>query len=111
MARAHGAFNLVSGVWPLLHMRSFEAVSGPKVDRWLVRTVGGLLAANGVVQLRAADAGEDSALGLARQLGVGTALTLALIDLRYGIPGRIRRIYVGDALMQAGWVAAWLRAA
>jgi hypothetical protein len=109
MARAHGAFNLVSGVWPLLHMRSFEAVSGPKVDRWLVRTVAGLLVTNGVAQMCAADAA-DGDVDLARRLGVGTALTLALIDLRYGIPGRIRRIYLADALVEAAWVAGWVRA-
>jgi hypothetical protein len=27
-------------------MRSFEAVSGPKVDRWLVETVAGLMVVN-----------------------------------------------------------------
>src|SRR5829696_5208138 len=43
LARAHGAMNLVGGVWPLLHTGSFEAVFGPKTDRWLVKTVAGLL--------------------------------------------------------------------
>ena len=26
VARAHGLFNILSGAWPLLHMRSFQAV-------------------------------------------------------------------------------------
>jgi hypothetical protein len=30
----------LTGVWPLLHMASFEAVTGPKVDDWLVKMVG-----------------------------------------------------------------------
>ncbi|WP_223274031.1 hypothetical protein, partial [Nocardia cerradoensis] len=51
LARAHGAFNLVGGLWPLVSVRSFEAVFGPKQDRWLQYTVGGLLAGTGVVQL------------------------------------------------------------
>jgi hypothetical protein len=76
------------------------------VDRWLVRTVGGLLAANGAVQLWVA-AGEREALPAARLIGIGTAGWLALIDLRYGVPGRIRRVYVADALVEIGWVAMW----
>ena len=43
MGKAHGAFNIVGGLWPLIHLRSFEAVFGPKVDRWLEHTVAGLL--------------------------------------------------------------------
>src|SRR5438874_8318552 len=42
-ALAQGAYYVVSGVWPLLNMDSFEMVTGPKMDRWLVRTVGLLI--------------------------------------------------------------------
>ena len=37
MLAAQGALYVVTGVWPLLHMASFEAVTGPKTDDWLVR--------------------------------------------------------------------------
>jgi hypothetical protein len=37
----------LTGIWPILHMASFEAVTGPKVDRWLVKMVGALALANG----------------------------------------------------------------
>jgi hypothetical protein len=30
----------VTGVWPILRLRSFEAVTGPKKERWLVKTMG-----------------------------------------------------------------------
>ena len=43
LGRAHGVANLVGGLWPLLHISSFEMVFGPKADRWLVKTVAGLL--------------------------------------------------------------------
>jgi hypothetical protein len=42
--RAQGGYYLVTGLWPLVHLASFEAITGPKVDDWLVRMVG-LLAA------------------------------------------------------------------
>src|SRR5215213_7149555 len=40
LARLQAIFYIVSGVWPFVSIRSFEAVTGPKVDRWLVKTVG-----------------------------------------------------------------------
>ena len=103
MSRAHGLFNVVTGLWPVVHMRSFEAVSGPKVDRWLVRTVGGLMAANGVAQLTAR--GEEQRLSA--QLGLGMSAVLAAVDVRYGGTGRISRVYLLDAAVQLAWVAAW----
>ena len=42
-----GVYFLLTGVWPLLSIRTFEAVTGPKVDRWLVKTVGLLVAVIG----------------------------------------------------------------
>lgn len=43
LALAQGAFNLLGGLWPLVNMRTFEAVYGPKSDKWLECTVAGLL--------------------------------------------------------------------
>jgi len=40
---AESAYYLVTGAWPLLHYSSFERVSGPKRDDWLVKTLGLLL--------------------------------------------------------------------
>lgn len=105
LARAHGLFNVITGGWPILHMRSFEAVSGPKTDRWLVRTVGALLLANGLVQLTAGPSPE--ATRQARRLGIGTAAALAAVDLVYAPPGRISRVYLLDAVVESGWLLAW----
>lgn len=108
LAKAHGLFNVVGGVWPLVSMRTFEAVLGPKVDRWLVRTVAGLMVVNGVTQLQAGSSPEG--LRLARLLGQGTAATLAAIDLTYAPPGRISKIYLIDAACELAWVALWAAA-
>jgi hypothetical protein len=35
VARLYGLFNVAGGLWPLVHLPSFEAVSGPGTDRWL----------------------------------------------------------------------------
>jgi hypothetical protein len=94
---------VVNGLWPIVHMRSFDAV--PKVDRWLVRTVGGLMAANGLVQLTA-DAADQR---MSARIGMGTSAVLAAVDVRYGATGRISRVYLIDAVVQLAWVAAWAR--
>jgi hypothetical protein len=88
-------------------MRSFEAVTGPKADRWLVRTVAGLMVANGVAQWGAEPSGEG--LAAARRVGMGTALTLGAIDMAYAVPHRISRVYLVDAVLEAGWVMVWVR--
>lgn len=105
VARAHGCFHVVTGAWPLVHRRSFEAVTGPKADVWLLQTVSGLLVVTGWGQIRAADADPDSA----RRIGVGTACTLLAIDVIYASRGRIRRVYFLDAVFQALWLTAWRR--
>src|SRR3954470_21869504 len=109
IAAAHGVFNLVGGLWPLLHLRSFEWVFGPKTDVWLQMTTGGLLASVGVAQLAAAGGAQGPAH--ARRIGLGTAVTLLAVDLVYVPKRRIRPTYLLDAAMQTGWIAAWLRAA
>jgi hypothetical protein len=103
VALAHGAFNVVTGAWPLLHLRSFEAVTGPKTDRWLVRKFAALVVANGVAQL-------TSDVASARRVGLGTAASLAGIDLAYAPRGTIGPAYLFDAAVELVWVAAWARA-
>ncbi|MGM7647662.1 hypothetical protein ACSVDM_22400 [Nocardia sp. JW2] len=105
LARAHGAFNVVGGVWPLVSRRSFEAIFGSKYDRWLQFTVAGLLAGNGLVQLTAART--PAGLASARRLGLTTAGWLLAIDLIYVPKGTIRKTYLLDAAMEIGWLAAW----
>lgn len=106
-ARLQGSFNVASGIWPLVHMRSFEAVTGPKTDKWLVRTVAGLLITVGVAQLRAAR--EPAGVAYAKFLGIGTSATLAAIDISYAARGRISKIYLVDAAVELLLIRCWLR--
>ncbi|MFF8606849.1 hypothetical protein ACF06X_12995 [Streptomyces sp. NPDC015346] len=108
VARLHGWFHVVTGVWPLIHRRSFERITGPKADVWLLQTVSGLLVVIGGTQIRAART--ETGTALARTLGTGAAVTLFLIDVSYATPGRIRRVYLLDAVFQALWLTAWQRA-
>jgi hypothetical protein len=105
LARVHGVANLIGGLWPLLHLDSFEAVFGPKMDRWLVKTVSGLLVVNGLTLIGTASSPES--IAQARRLGVGTAAVLATIDLIYVPIGRISKMYLADAAVEIGWIVAW----
>lgn len=93
---AQGVYYLVTGLWPFLHLRSFLAVTGPKRDIWLVRTVGALAAAIGIPLLR----------GESRTLATTSALAFAAIDVGYVAAGRISPVYLSDAAAQAGFLAA-----
>ncbi|MFD3812345.1 hypothetical protein [Rhodococcus sp. NPDC058639] len=105
LARLNGSLNVAGGLWPLLHRRSFEAVFGSKVDRWLQYTVAGLLVGNGIAQLRAEDTPEGHRH--ARRVGVATAATLLAVDLIYVPAGRIPKTYLLDAAMEAAVLACW----
>ncbi len=109
LAVAQGAFYVATGVWPLLHMRSFEAVTGEKTDDWLVETVGALLTVSGAVMLMA---------GLRKRvtpeialLATGSAGALAAIDVIYTSRQVIRPVYLADAAVEVGLIGAWVAAA
>jgi hypothetical protein len=107
LAKAQAVYNIASGLWPVVHRRSFERLLGPKQDFWLVHTVAALLVANGIAQWSAG--ADPSRLGVARNVGLGTAASLCVIDFRYAITGRISRVYLVDAAVEIGWIALWLR--
>ncbi len=107
LARAQGLFNVVGGLWPIVWLRSFEWIFGPKHDDWLQKTSGGLFAASGLVLLKTEPT--ESALRAARLLGMATAATYLAIDLIYVPAGRLRKTYLLDAAMEIGWLRAWSR--
>jgi hypothetical protein len=112
LAVIQGLFYLITGVWPLVDIVSFQLVTGPKTDLWLVRTVGVLVTVIGVVLLAAARHRRVSVEIVT--LAVGSALGLAAIDLIYALSGRISAIYLVDAVAEIGlsllWAIAWRRA-
>jgi hypothetical protein len=106
------AYYLAAGLWPLIHLRSFEAVSGPKTDDWLVHTVGLLAVAIGSA-LGAAAAHDRGRAPEVVVLSAGAALAFAGIDLWYGLTGRISPIYLADAAVELALLSGlvWTRRA
>ena len=102
-----GVFYLGTGLWPNFHYRSFIAVTGPKVDVWLVKTVGLLVTCSGAVflmpWLRGVDAPPEVVV-----LACTNAAFLAGMDIFYVSRGTIRKIYLADAVVEVGFLAAVL---
>jgi ABC-type Fe3+-siderophore transport system permease subunit len=111
LALLQGIFYVATGVWPLLDIASFQLVTGPKTDLWLVRTIGVLVSIIGVVLLsswRKRRVTPEIIL-----LAAATALGLAAIDLIYALSGRISAVYLVDAAAELAlallWVLGWRR--
>jgi hypothetical protein len=106
---AQGVFYVASGLWPIVHLPSFEAVTGPKRDDWLVRTTGGLIAAVGAALIASAfeRSAQAKAQSSARVLGFASALALGGAAAYYAARGRISKIYFADAVVETAIAAAW----
>jgi energy-converting hydrogenase Eha subunit E len=105
LAWIQGGWFVITGMWPIVSLRSFERVTGPKTDAWLVRTVGVLVIAIGVSLIAGASSG---ALSMAPVLGVASAAGLGVIDVWYASRRVIAPVYLADALVEATFVMAWV---
>jgi hypothetical protein len=106
LAMTQAVYFLATGIWPQIGLRSFEKITGPKVDKWLVRSVG----------IQVGVVGATIALAIKRRrvtpevefLAAASALGLAAIDIVYAGRRRIRAIYLLDAIVELGFAAGWL---
>lgn len=107
LLKLQGSYFLITGIWPILHMKSFEKISGPKHDHWLVKTVGTLIAVTGGVLLSAV---RRKSIPLeVTKLAQGQALALGTVDVIYSTRGRISKIYLLDAFIESLILMSWRR--
>lgn len=108
-----GLYYSVTGVWPLVSIQSFQAVTGRKTDHlvtglesdhWLVMTVGVLILAAGVTFLYAS---RRPASREAMLLALLCATGLASIDVIYVARGVIWPIYLADAALEIPLALFW----
>jgi hypothetical protein len=108
MSFIQGLYYAATGIWPLVSMDSFLAVTGPKTDLWLVRTVSLLITCIGAALLVSAKTNQAIApIGL---LAVSSAASLAWVDANYSLRGVIWPVYLLDAFVEAGLIAGWVAA-
>jgi len=108
LAIAQGGYFFVTGVWPIFSIGTFMAVTGPKTDLWLVKTVGVVLAVIGATLVTAGFRAEVTP-SLAF-LAVGSAAALAGVDLYYASRRVISPIYLCDAAAEAVLILCWIGA-
>ena len=101
-----GIYFLITGIWPLVHIESFMAVTGPKNDLWLVRTVGALITVIAVILLIAGL--KNKVNWSVRLLAVLSAAGLATIDIYYTAINVISPVYLLDALAEIIIIIWWL---
>jgi hypothetical protein len=115
LCAAQGLYCLVTGIWPLVSIETFQAVTGPKTDHlvtgresdhWLVNTVGVLVTANALVLLLAAWRNRPSPE--VALLAVASALGLIAIDVIYVAREVLATIYLADAAIEAVFIVGWL---
>lgn len=106
LSLVQGIYYAITGIWPILHIRSFEAITGPKKERWLVKTVGALVGILGGVLIKAGirdRPSDDLALTAA-----ASAAALAAVDVVYTARNRISPVYLLDAAAELVLVAGWI---
>ena len=104
VAAVQSAYYVTTGLWPILHRPSFERVTGPKRDYWLVRTVGGLAVAIGMTLGIAATTGRRTRE--AETLALAGAIAFVAADLQAARASS--RIYLADAALHVVLIAGWL---
>jgi energy-converting hydrogenase Eha subunit E len=104
LLKLQATYYVITGVWPLISLRTFEWVTGPKVDDWLVQMVG-LLAATIGVALWVGAREKQPAFAIVL-LAVLSAVSFAFIDIRYALVGRISAIYLADAVVEVALALA-----
>lgn len=109
-----GMYYLVTGIWPLVSIETFQLMTGPKTDHlptgreadhWLVMTVGVLITAI-AISLVVAAWRRRNPVEIAI-LAVASALGLTAIDVIYVARHVISPIYLVDAAGEAVLLAAW----
>ncbi len=108
-AWAQAAYYIPFSLWAIFHIESFMAVTGQKIDIWLVKTVALLLIATGIVC--AVAAWRKSVAFEVMLLAVLNCVALIIIELYYPSIGRISPIYyldaLGNGLLIAFWIFVW----
>ena len=108
---AQATYTMLTAIWPLIHIDSFIAVTGPKEDIWLVKTVGALLIPVSVCLFSYLFI--DSDWRPAMILGSLTAFAFACIDFYYATTDVISNVYLADGVVElilfAGWIFVIVR--
>lgn len=105
-ALTQGGYYFLTGIWPIFSIGTFQEITGPKNDLWLVKTVGVLISVIGAALLLAGYKGKIVPSTIL--LAVGSAVVLTGVDVIYVTKRIIAPIYLLDAFVELLLIAWWL---
>lgn len=101
-----GFYFLITGIWPLVSIETFLAITGPKEDVWLIHVIGLLIIAIGSSMLTAT---RDKRRNLSTLiLGLLSSFGLFLADVVFHYKGIISEVYLLDAVVEFGFFVFWV---
>jgi hypothetical protein len=106
IALTQGTYYILTGLWGLLHIDSFMAVTGPKFDIWLVKMVSVLIVVISVVLLLSGYKKKITSEIIV--LAIGSAIGFIAIDIYYVVADRISEVYLLDALAELILIIWWI---
>jgi hypothetical protein len=107
VAGLQAVYYLGTGVWPLLHRRSFERLTGKKTDFWLAQTVGVTVMSIGAALAQAKASTRRTPPPELRTVACASAAGLALIDVIFVARRQISAVYLLDAAAELAFLGAW----
>ena len=99
-------YYLFTGIWALVHIKSFMQVTGYKTDIWLVKTISFLLLAVSFSFMAGLFINTNDLP--VTVLAISCCLSLAAIDFYYALKRIISPIYLADGILQLIFLAAWI---
>lgn len=100
-----GLYYAFTGFWPVVEPVSFQAVTGPKTDVWLVQIFGATLGVIGCALLWAFKRQRMSGDLIGVAIGCGAVLVAG--DIVFVAVGRIAPIYLADAAVHMALFVLW----
>ena len=101
-----GAYIFLTAVWPLVDIKSFMLITGPKTDIWLVKTVAAMLLP---VALSFFVASHQQQINWpVYLLAMGSCIAFASIDFYYTLNGTIKWVYQLDGYLQIIFFITWI---
>ena len=101
-----GVFYVVTGLWPIVHLKSFETVTGGKREGWLAKSMGALVTVVGAALI--VGSLEPRPSRTLRVLGMGSAVALGLADLVFAKQSKQPKVYLADAAAEGAALATWI---
>lgn len=106
LLRIQSSYIFITAAWPIIDIKSFIAVTGPKNDLWLVKTVAALLISVSVTLGSFLFIKTD--LRPAIILGASTSAAFIIVDFYYAISNVISDIYMADGLLETVFLLGWI---